>query len=147
VPNLSADRAVFLSELSRRVDVRRLMYQTLIYGVIGRNLIRYHSRGIASPLYTELVQGAANALIDRMGADPQFGRDFLAAVMAINQQQALDLAFSKPSHRRIRIVDPAWLFDAIRHHQVHQYSFRAWNMCWTDSPSVPLVETAEMLKF
>jgi hypothetical protein len=123
------------------------MYQTLIYGVVRGNLIRHHSRSITSSLYTKLVQGAANALIDRVGADPQFGRDFLAAVMAVNQQQALDLAFSKPSHSRIRIVDSAWPFDAIRHHQVHQYSFRAWNMCWTDSPSVPLVETAEMLKF
>ncbi|MCL6699284.1 hypothetical protein LZ496_10890 [Sphingomonas sp. NSE70-1] len=110
------------------------MYQTLIYGVIDGKLIRDHARGVAPALYAKLVQGAPDPLIDRMGADPQLGCDFLAAVMAVNQQQALDLAFSKPSDWRILIIDSAGLFNAIRHHQVHQYSFRAWNKCWNRLP-------------
>jgi len=76
------------------------------------------------------LEDRADPLVDRMGADPQFGCDFLAAVVAVHQQQAFNLAFGKPSDRRIA----AWLFNAIRHHQVHQHSFRAWNMCWTETP-------------
>jgi hypothetical protein len=110
------------------------MYQTLICRVIHGELIRDHSRGVTSPFDIELFQRSPDPLIDRMGADTQFGGDFLAAVMAINQQQTLDLAFSKPSHGRIRIIDSALLSNAIRHHQVHQYSFRAWNMCWNRLP-------------
>jgi len=134
VPNLSADRAVFLSEPGSRVDVRRLMYQTLIYGVIHGELIRDHARSIAPPLNVELFQCATDPLIDRVRADAQFGCDFLAAIVAINQQQTLDLALSEPSYGRIRIMDSAWLINAIRHHQVHHYSFRAWNKCWNRLP-------------
>jgi hypothetical protein len=96
-------------------------------------LVGNHPRRVAPALYAELVEGPADPLVDGVGADPQFGCDFLAAVMAVHQQQALDLAISKPSHWRDRIIF-AWLFDAIRHHQVHQDSFRAWNMCWTETP-------------
>ncbi|HEU0310958.1 MAG TPA: hypothetical protein VFR36_07060 [Sphingomicrobium sp.] len=110
------------------------MYQSLISWVVMRNRVRDHSRGVAPPLYAKLLERASDTLVDGVGADGQLGCDLLAAVMPVDQQQAMDLAIRKPGHGRIRMERSAWLFDAIRHHQVHQHSFRAWNLCWNKIP-------------
>ncbi len=63
VPNLIAARAALLAETRCRLNVRRLMYQPLIFA----GVLRHQARGLASPLDTEDVQGAADPLIHCMG--------------------------------------------------------------------------------
>lgn len=81
------------------------MYQTLICGIVERNSRGNQSRRLAATFHAKLFQRDADALIDGVGADPQLGRDFLAVVMLVNQQQAFDLAIAQPCDRRSR-VDP-----------------------------------------
>ena len=112
-----------LSGSAAGVDVRRLMYQPLICSGRPRKRRRDQARRLAAPLDAKLVECAADALVDGMGADPQLGGDFLAAVMAIDQQQAFDLAFGSaepqanpdrsnrwtPRHRSDTISAPTFL--------------------------------------
>ncbi|MDQ3245681.1 MAG: hypothetical protein M3Q52_02070 [Pseudomonadota bacterium] len=73
VPNLNADRPVGLARRFPGLNVRRLMYQTLIWTVELSN----EPSGLGAPLNAERVQGAANALIDGVRRDPELDRDFL----------------------------------------------------------------------
>jgi hypothetical protein len=148
VPNLSADRAFFVSGLGWKVDVRRLMYQTLICRVVGRYRGPDKSRSLAPALDAKLFQGAADSLVDGVGADAQVGGDFLTAMVPIDQQQAFDLPLAEARNQRLRAVRTLVLFDTIGNHHEHQHSFRAGNMCKNlRLPANPLVESAEMLKF
>jgi hypothetical protein len=100
------DRAALVSLCRTVVDVRRLMYQTLICLVVGMDGRANQPRRLASPLYAQLFQGAADPLVHGMRADAQPGRDFLAAVMLVDKQEAVDLALTEACDTRHRI-DPA----------------------------------------
>jgi hypothetical protein len=62
------------------------MYQTLICRVVGRYGGCDKSRSLAPALDAEFFQGTANTLVDCMRTDAKPGGDFLAVVVAIDQQ-------------------------------------------------------------
>jgi hypothetical protein len=113
VPNLSADRAVFVSWLDVGVDVRRLMYQTLICRILGRDRVRDHARSLAAALDSELLQGTPDTLVNGMRTDSEADGDLLAAVVSVDQQQAFDLSLAEASNGRSGVVIPVPLFNAI----------------------------------
>jgi cobalamin biosynthesis protein CobD/CbiB len=77
VPNLSSDRGLWVAGQFVAVDVRRLMYQSLIWAPIGTRVLSDDPRSLAAPLHTEDMECAANALVDRVRRDVELGRDFL----------------------------------------------------------------------
>jgi hypothetical protein len=91
VPNLNTDRLVGLSGCAGRLNIRRLMYQTLICAVV----LRDHSRRLRPALDAQHLERAANALIDRVGRDRQPRRDLLGGEMLVDQPQAFALASSE----------------------------------------------------
>src|SRR6187551_1906818 len=97
VPNRSADRAALLSGWKECVDVRRLMYQTLICRIDRQGGDDQPCR-FAAPIHPQLVESAANSLVDGVRADPELCGNFLAVVMLVDQQQAFDLPRAKPRH-------------------------------------------------
>ena len=113
MPNLSADRALFLSGLEVSVDVRRLMYQTLICRILGRDGVGHQACGLSAAVYSKFFQSPANALIDGVRADAEANRDFLAAVVPVDQKQAFDLSLGEASNGRGWVLLPAALFNAI----------------------------------
>ena len=89
------------------------MYQTLICGVIGRNGGRNQAGRFSPPFDAKLFEGSANALVDGMRAYAKADRDFLAAVMSVDEQQAFDLALTEAANGRSGIVITAPLFNSI----------------------------------
>jgi hypothetical protein len=63
VPNLIADRGFWVARGVLRLNVRRLMYQTLIW----LRVLRDDARGLGSAVDAEDLQGLANPLVNRVG--------------------------------------------------------------------------------
>jgi hypothetical protein len=79
------------------------MYQPLICRVRRRKRLGHHACGFAAALDAKLFQRSANALVDRMRADAELVGDFLAAVVPVDEQQAVDLALAEAGHGGCRI--------------------------------------------
>ena len=73
MPNLKTDRPIGLIRFECRLNVRRLMYQSLIWP----NLLRYQPRRLRTTLDPQDMEGAADALIDRMGRNTELDCDLL----------------------------------------------------------------------
>ena len=73
VPNLKTDRPTSLVDWGVSLNVRRLMYQPLIWA--GR--LRDHPRGLRAALDAEDMQGATHPLVDRVRGDAELLGDFL----------------------------------------------------------------------
>ena len=73
MPNLKTDRTAGVAQGSAALNVRRLMYQSLICSVHLRN----HARRLRTALDAEDMQGAANPLVDGMGRDAELDGNFL----------------------------------------------------------------------
>ena len=82
------DRGHWLDGPGVGLNIRRLMYQTLIWAAVLRN----EAGGLAAALDAEDVERAADALIDGVRRDVQLGRDFLRRQMLIDQPEAVELA-------------------------------------------------------
>jgi hypothetical protein len=99
VPNLLPDRGVWVAAGNAAVDVRRLMYQSLIW----ISVMRDDSSGVLAPAYAKDVQRLADALIDGVRRDLELGGDFLGRQMLIDEPEAVELpraqARDKLSHR------------------------------------------------
>lgn len=110
VPNLKTDRPVVLRSRLGSVDVRRLMYQSLIW-LSGRlrtgigsgckplraietvdQACRFAAAGYAQP-----ADRAAHALIDGMRGDAKLGRDLLRVEMPVDEAQNLELSAAQQS--------------------------------------------------
>jgi hypothetical protein len=100
VPNLIANRAFLVTGQYGGVDVRRLMYQSLICRISRGQSRGDHPRGLTPALDAELFERAADPLVDRMRADPQPRRNFLAAVVKVDQQKSFDLTRAEPGDWR-----------------------------------------------
>jgi hypothetical protein len=73
VPNLKTDRICWVARGRAALNVRRLMYQSLIWAVYLRN----HARGLRTALDTQDMERAADPLVDRMRGNPELDGDFL----------------------------------------------------------------------
>jgi hypothetical protein len=94
VPNLIADRPQWLAHQLPRLNMRRLMYQPLIFP----SVVRYEAGGLGPALYAKDLQGLAHALVDGVRRDLELSGDFLGRQMLIDQAQAIELARAKARH-------------------------------------------------
>jgi hypothetical protein len=81
VPNLLADRGVWVGLGEHRLNVRRLMYQPLIW----LRVVRDDAGGLLAPAYAEDVERLPDPLIDGMRRDVELGRDFLGRQMLVDE--------------------------------------------------------------
>jgi hypothetical protein len=93
VPNLKTDRPHWLPVRLHPLNVRRLMYQTLIW-IAG---LRDETGGLRPPVDPEDLESAADSLIDGMRRNSEADRDLLRRQMLVDKQQAIELASAEPS--------------------------------------------------
>ena len=72
----------------RNLNVRRLMYQSLIWLTVLRN----DACRLGAALDTQDLERAANTLVDPVWGDAELGRDFLRGEMLVHQPQAIELS-------------------------------------------------------
>ena len=84
------DRPVGMTAGVLALNVRRLMYQSLIWAAVLGN----EARRLAAALDAQDMERAANALVDRARRNSQLGRDLLRGVVRVDQPQAVELARS-----------------------------------------------------
>jgi hypothetical protein len=94
------DRAALVSPGRTGVDVRRLMYQTLICLIVARDCGRHQPGRFASPVDAQLFQRPPDALVHGVRADAEPDGDFLAAVMLVDEQETIDLALAEARNAR-----------------------------------------------
>jgi hypothetical protein len=83
VPNLMTDRRIGFAGNWCRVDVRRLMYQTLIWGEQARR--RGDARGLRPALDAEVVEGLADSLVDGVRGNAELDRDLFRRQVLIDE--------------------------------------------------------------
>jgi len=66
------DRGLWVTGLAKSLNVRRLMYQSLIWAAV----LRDEPRRLGAPLDAENLQRLADSLVDRVGGNAQLARDF-----------------------------------------------------------------------
>jgi hypothetical protein len=88
------DRGLWVAALLVGGNVRRLMYQSLIWpAVLGDD-----PRRLGAPLDAEDLKGLANALVDGVVRDAQFGGDLFGAQMLVDQPKAVELTAGETRH-------------------------------------------------
>jgi hypothetical protein len=88
VPNLITDRAIGVAGAGDRLNVRRLMYQSLIWPAE----LRHDTRRLRAALNAKDLKRLADALIDGVGRDFQLRGDFLGRQMLVDEPEAIELA-------------------------------------------------------
>ena len=93
------DRGLWLAGLRLVGNVRRLMYQPLIWAAVPRD----DARGLGAALDAEDLEGLANALIDRVRGNPQLCGNLFRGKMLVDKAEAVELPGGEPrdtlSHR------------------------------------------------
>ncbi len=69
MPNLKTDRPIGLAGVAIGLNVRRLMYQSLIW----RPTLGDETRRLGSSFDAEDLEGLADALVDRVGRNAKLG--------------------------------------------------------------------------
>ena len=67
------DRGLWVTGARSGLNVRRLMYQALIWAAV----LRDDARGLGSALHAKDLKRLTNSLVDSVRRDPQLGGDFL----------------------------------------------------------------------
>ena len=88
MPNLKTDRPIGLAGFVIAGNVRRLMYQSLIWA----KLPRHQARGLRSAFDAQCLQGDADALVDGVRGNTELDRNLLGRKMLVDQTQAIELA-------------------------------------------------------
>ena len=81
------DRGSWLACTGVPLNVRRLMYQSLIWPLVAGD----DPRSLRAALYSKDSEGLPNSLIDCVRRDMKLGRDFLGAEVLIDKAQAIEL--------------------------------------------------------
>jgi hypothetical protein len=89
-PGTDHDRGFWVTGLATSLNVRRLMYQSLIWPTVHGN----ETRRLGTALDAKNLQRLADALIDGMRRNIELVRDFLGRQMFVNQAQAIELSGS-----------------------------------------------------
>jgi hypothetical protein len=122
VPNLIADRAAFVAPGALRLNVRRLMYQPLIWLAV----LRDDAGGMLPPRNAEHVQCLADTLIHGVRRDSELDRNLLGGEMLVDEAQAIELPLTQPCHAFRNVwLDFRWEFPGrkIRHSSFLSSSF------------------------
>jgi hypothetical protein len=88
VPNLNANRLIGMGRAGSRVDVRRLMYQALIWGAV----LSDDTGGLRASLDAEGLERLADALVHRVRRDIELSRDFFRRQVLVHEAQTIELA-------------------------------------------------------
>ena len=86
------DRPQFVAGGRGRVDVRRLMYQALIWGAFVSRGRRHDPRRFTASLDAQRMNGLTNPLVDSVRRNAKAERDFLRRQMLVDQGEALALS-------------------------------------------------------
>jgi hypothetical protein len=70
------------------LNVRRLMYQSLIWATVLGN----EARRLAAALDAKDMKRAADALVDRVRRNAKFSRDLFRGMVRVHEPQAVELA-------------------------------------------------------
>jgi hypothetical protein len=89
-----ADRGLWVAAGFPRLNVQRLMYQSLIFAAVAGD----EARRLRPPLDSEDLKRLADALVDGMWRNLQLRGDFLGRQMLVDQAQAIELAGRQPRH-------------------------------------------------
>jgi hypothetical protein len=87
VPNLKTDRVAGLAPWSATLNVRRLMYQSLIWPAH----LRHQACRLGAAVDPKNLESAPNPLIDRVRGNAELDGDFLGREMLVDEQQAIQL--------------------------------------------------------
>ncbi|HEX3117008.1 MAG TPA: hypothetical protein VHQ48_16185 [Bradyrhizobium sp.] len=85
------DRGLWVNRLGLAGNVRRLMYQSLIWVLVPRN----DAGGMVAPIDPEDLQRLTDALVDGMRGNLELGRDLLGGEQLVDEEQAIKLGLSK----------------------------------------------------
>ena len=94
VPNLMTDRSNWLAEPGAGLNVRRLMYQSLIWSTV----LGDHARRLGPPFHSKRLQRVADSLVYCVGRDAKLDGDLLGREVLVDQSQAIELAGGQPAH-------------------------------------------------
>jgi hypothetical protein len=135
VPNLNTDRGFWVIGFRLGGNVRRLMYQSLIWSAVLRN----QPRSLRAALDAKDLKGLADTLVDGVRRDLELCRDFFRAEMLVDEAQAVELTATElgDSRRQLRrtiiVLGPtSFLVRAV--HIVQSYSHPAQHAA-TPEPS------------
>jgi hypothetical protein len=108
------DRGFWLAGLGFCGNVRRLMYQSLIWPLA----LRDETSGLRAPLDAEDLQRLPDPLIDGMRRNAELGSDFLGAQMLVDEEQAIELPGRQPRNPLLDRILPrgiAGIIGGVRH--------------------------------
>jgi hypothetical protein len=88
VPNLNANRLIGMGGAGGRVDVRRLMYQALIWGAV----LSDDAGGLRAALNAEGLECLPDALVHRVRRDIKLSGDFFRREVLVDEAQTIELA-------------------------------------------------------
>jgi len=101
------DRGFWFGAGGAGLNVRRLMYQSLIWlSVTGDD-----TSSLCTPLDAEDLKSLANALVDGVRRNAELGRDFLGIQVLVYKEQTVELASAQPGDAfgqkvRLRRIGP-----------------------------------------
>jgi hypothetical protein len=95
-----ADRGIGMARGTAALNVRRLMYQPLIWLAA----LRHEASGLGAALDAKDLEGLADSLVDRVRGDPELGRDLFRRQMLVDEAQTVELAGSQPGNTRRQII-------------------------------------------
>jgi hypothetical protein len=85
------DRGFWVTGLAKSLNVRRLMYQPLIWSAVHGN----EARRLGTALDAEDLQRLADTLVDGVRRNIELARDFLGRQMLVDKAQAIELSGSQ----------------------------------------------------
>jgi len=97
VPNLMTDRGLGLAVDAAKLNVRRLMYQSLIWS----GILRDDARGLRPAFDPEDVKRAADSLVDGVRRDAEPAGDFLRRLVLDQEIEHLPLLVGEPAKRAV----------------------------------------------
>jgi hypothetical protein len=95
-----ADRGLWVTGLRLAGNVRRLMYQTLIWPAVPR----HDASGLGAALNTENGKRLTDALVDRVRRNSKLARNFLGRQMLVDKAQAVELSGRQPSDSLLNVL-------------------------------------------
>ena len=97
------------------LNVRRLMYQSLIFAAVTGD----DARGLAAALDAEDMERAADALVDGVRRNVELGRDFLRGQMVVRPAAGSRVGRLSAARRAARSPRPVHSLGAAEHIQAH----------------------------
>jgi hypothetical protein len=100
VPNLITGRVGLLVACLAALNVRRLMYQSLIW----RTVTSDEPCRVLASIHSQDLKGLPNPLIDRVMRNPELCGDFLGIEMLVNEMKTVELSPAQALDSRLQIV-------------------------------------------